>query len=63
MFYFLGDVNSAKDILDPGHHIVGIEVDTAAVGNDEAAGFLSLDRITEVLCPFLAGHQALVEHW
>ncbi len=43
MFYFIGDVNSAKDVLEPGHHIIGIEVDTATVGNDEAVGCLSLD--------------------
>ena len=43
MFYFIRDVNSAKDALEPGHHIVEIEVDTAATGNDEAAGCLCLD--------------------
>ena len=43
MFYFVGDVNSAKDALEPGHHIIGIEVDTAAAGNDEAVGCLYLD--------------------
>ena len=43
IFYFIGDVNSANDALEPGHHIIGIEVDTAATGNDEAADFLSLD--------------------
>ena len=43
MFYFVGDVNSAKDALEPGHHIIGIEVDTAAAGNDEAACWLCLD--------------------
>ena len=43
MFYFIGDVNSAKDVLEPGHHIIGIEVDTAAAGNDEAVGCLYLD--------------------
>ena len=63
MFYFVGDVNSAKDALEPGHHIIGVEVDMATAGNDEAAGCLCLDLITEVLCPFLAGHQALDEHW
>ena len=43
MFYFVGDVNSAKDALEPGHHIIGIEVDTAAARNDEAAGCPCLD--------------------
>ena len=43
MFYFVGDVNSANDVLEPGHHIIGIEVDMAAAGNDEAAGCLCLD--------------------
>ena len=43
MFYFIGDVNSAKDVLEPGHHTIRIEVDTAAVGNDEAVGYLCLD--------------------
>ena len=32
MFYFVGDVNSTIDALEPGHHIIGIEVDTAAPG-------------------------------
>ena len=32
MFYFVGDVNSAKDALEPGHRIIGIEVDTATAG-------------------------------
>ena len=36
MVYFVWDVNSAKDALEPAHHIIGIEVDTAAAGNDEA---------------------------
>ena len=40
MFYFVRDVNSAMDALEPGHHIIAIEVDTAAAGNDEAAGCL-----------------------
>ena len=43
MFYFVGDVNSTMDPLVPGHHIIGIEVDTATVGNDEAVGCLCLD--------------------
>ncbi|XP_048574155.1 putative disease resistance protein RGA3, partial [Triticum urartu] len=30
MFYFVENVTSAKDALEPGHHIVGIEVHTAA---------------------------------
>ena len=43
MFYIVGDVNSAKDALEPGHHIIGIEVDTAVAGNGEATGCLCLD--------------------
>ena len=43
MFYFVGDVTSSKDPLEPGHHIIGIEVDTAAARNDEAAGCPCLD--------------------
>ena len=43
MFNLVGDVHSAKDALEPGHHIIGIEVDTAAAGNDEAVGCLYLE--------------------
>ena len=43
MFYFIADINSTKDALEPGHHNIGIEVYTAATGNDEATGWLCLD--------------------
>ena len=40
-FYFVGDVNSAKDALETSHHIIEIEVEMTAARNDEAAGWLS----------------------
>ena len=43
MFYFVEDVNSAKDALEPGHHVIGIEADTVIASNDEAASCLCLD--------------------